>query len=155
MKRSGKLVVLFRLLFFVCFFAALSLMFGGRLKSDEAGEGLKLPEVVVVGQDSVRLKGFRDFSLMPMIAPGTKLKPEHDALTLQENSPASAPKWTTPDIQSPGCAYRNAVTAYVARGISGAAGFYRSGKQQYLDGAFHEAEYYFATGMEKYRPRQH
>ncbi len=150
MKRSGKLVVLFRLLFFICFFAVLSLTFGGRLKSDEAGEGLNLPEVVVVGQDSVRLKGFRDFSLMPMIAPGTKLKPVHDTLTLQENSPSAAPQWTTPDIQSPGCAYRNAVTAYVARGISGAAGFYRSGKQQYLDGAFHEAEYYFTTGMEKY-----
>jgi len=150
MKKSGKLVDLLRLLIFICFFAVLSLTFGGRLKSDEAGEGLKLPEVVVVGQDSVRLKGFRDFSLMPMIAPGTKLKPEQDVLILQGSNPAAAPKWTTPDIQSPGCAYRNAVTAYMARGISGAAGFYRSGKQQYLDGAFHEAEYYFITGMEKY-----
>ncbi len=150
MKRSSNIAALCRLLLFVCFFAVLSLTFGGRLKSDEAGEGLKLPEVVVVGQDSVRLKGFRDFSLMPMIAPGTKLRPEHDALTLQEGSPSAAPKWTTPEMQSPGCAYRNAVTAYVARGISGAAGFYRSGKQQYLDGAYHEAEYYFTTGMEKY-----
>jgi len=140
----------FRVFFCICCLALLSLTFTSGLKSDQAGEGLNLPEVVVVGQDSVKLKGFRDFSLMPLIAPGTKLEPVNDVLTLEENNTTSAPKWTTPEIQSPGCAYRNAVTAYVARGITGAAGYYRSGKQQYLEGAFHEAKYYFSTGLEKY-----
>ncbi len=140
----------FRLLFFICCLAVWSLTFTSGLKSDQAGEGLNLPEVVVVGQDSVKLKGFRDFTLMPLIAPGTKLEPVNDVLTLEENNTASAPKWTTPEIQSPGCAYRNAVTAYMARGIAGAAGYYRSGKQQYLEGAYHEAKYYFSTGLEKY-----
>ncbi len=134
----------------MCCLAAMSLTFTSGLKSDQAGEGLNLPEVVVVGEDSVKLKGFRDFTLMPLIAPGTKLEPVSDVLTLEESNPTTAPKWTTPEIQSPGCAYRNAVTAYVARGITGAAGYYRSGKQQYLEGAYHEAKYYFSTGLEKY-----
>jgi len=141
---------LFRISVFICCFAFLSLTFTSGLKSDQAGEGLNLPEVVVVGQDSVKLEGFRDFSLMPLIAPGTKLEPVDDVLTLNESHATSAPEWTTPDIQSPGCAYRNVVTAYVARGFTGAAGYYRSGKQQYLDGAYHEARYYFSTGLEKY-----
>ncbi len=139
-----------RVFFCICCFALLSLTFTSGLKSDQAGEGLKLPEVVVVGQDSVKLKGFRDFTLMPLIAPGTKLEPVDDVLALEASNTTSAPKWTTPEIKSPGCAYRNAVTAYMARGITGAAGFYRSGKQKYLDGAYHEARYYFSTGLEKY-----
>lgn len=145
-----KPIAAFRLSFLICSLAVLSLTFTSGLKSDQAGEGLNLPEVVVVGQDSVKLKGFRDFTLMPLIAPGTKLEPVNDVLILEENKTTSTPKWTTPEIQSPGCAYRNAVTAYMARGFTGAAGYYRSGKQQYLDGAYHEAKYYFSTGLEKY-----
>lgn len=150
MMRLFKPRAVFRLSFFICCFAVLSLSFTSGLKSDQAGEGLNLPEVVVVGEDSVKLKGFRDFTLMPLIAPGTKLEPVSDVLTLKESNATTAPKWATPAIQSPGCAYRNAVTAYVARGITGAAGYYRSGKQQYLEGAYQEAKYYFSTVLEKY-----
>ncbi|MCK5541026.1 MAG: hypothetical protein KAI69_08850, partial [Deltaproteobacteria bacterium] len=54
------------------------------LFSNQSGEGLHLPEVVVIGEDSARLEGFRDFSLLPALAPGIKLESEADIPTLVE-----------------------------------------------------------------------
>ncbi len=121
-----------------------------RLVSDQAGAGLQLPEVVIIGRDSVRLEGFRDFTIMPLVAPGTKPQPVGDQLDVAAEQSAAAPEWNRPEVQSPGCAYRNAVTAYLARGLTGAAGYYRSGKQQYIDGAYQEAEYYFQELLRRY-----
>jgi len=127
-----------------------TLSWTSRLVSDQAGAGLQLPEVVVVGRDSVKLEGFRDFAIMPMVAPGTKPQPVSDQLDLARERSAAAPEWSRPEVQSPGCAYRHAVTAYLARGLTGAAGYYRSGKQQYIDGAYQEAAYYFQELLSRF-----
>ncbi|MBN2231944.1 MAG: tetratricopeptide repeat protein [Deltaproteobacteria bacterium] len=112
--------------------------------------GIELPEVVVVGRDTVVLEGFRDFSLMPLIAPGRKLEPQEDRLELAARKPDVDPQWTAPAVSSPGCAYRNAVTAYVARGFTGAEGYYLSGKQKYLEGLQNEARYYLDEMLRRY-----
>ncbi|MBN2333489.1 MAG: tetratricopeptide repeat protein [Deltaproteobacteria bacterium] len=131
-------------------FAVLTLSWSPGLKSDQAGKGLTLPEVVVVGRDSVKLEGFRDFTLMPLLDPGTKLEPADDQLAFDTGGNETSPVWTTPELQSPGCTYRHSVTAYLARGFTGAEGYYYSGKQQYVDGVYQEARYYFSTGIEKF-----
>ncbi len=112
---------------------------------------MHLPEVVVVGEDSARLEGFRDFGLLPGLAPGIKLEPVADNLTLDANINQPGPGWETAAAQTPGCAYRNPVTASLARGFGGAQGYYRSGRQKYLDGLLDEAEDYFRIGLKKYK----
>ncbi len=121
------------------------------LFSNQSGEGLHLPEVVVIGEDSARLEGFRDFGLLPALAPGIKLEPVVDNLTLEANKSQPGPGWETAAAQTPGCAYRNPVTASLARGFAGAEGYYRSGRQKYLDGLLDEAEDYFKIGLEKFK----
>ena len=111
---------------------------------------MQLPEVVVIGEDSARLEGFRDFGLLPVLAPGIKLEPVADKLTLDESEKGSSPNWETAAAQAPGCAYRNPVTASLARGFSGAEGYYRSGRQKYLDGLLGEAGEYFQAGLKKF-----
>ncbi len=121
------------------------------LFSNQSGDGLNLPEVVVVGEDSARLEGFRDFGLLPKLAPGIKLEPVADNLTLKSGAAGSGPGWETAQIQAPGCAYRNSLTASLARGFSGAEGYYRSGRQKYIEGLLLEARTYFIEGLKKYK----
>ncbi len=121
------------------------------LFSNQSGAGLELPEVVVIGEDSARLEGFRDFGLLPKLAPGIKLEPVADNLTLKTGSTGSGPGWETAQTKAPGCAYRNALTASLARGFEGAEGYYRSGRQKYIEGLLLEAQTYFKEGLEKYR----
>ena len=121
------------------------------LFSNQSGDGLHLPEVVVIGEDSARLEGFRDFGLLPALAPGIKLEPVADITTLGDAENGPGPGWETAAAQTPGCAYRNPVTASLARGFSGAEGYYRSGRQKYLEGLFGEAGEYFQAGLDKFR----
>jgi TolA-binding protein len=120
------------------------------LFSNQSGEGLRLPEVVVIGEDCARLEGFRDFGLLPALAPGIKLEPVADKLTLEASEKGAGPNWETAAAQTPGCAYRNPVTASLARGFSGAEGYYRSGRQKYLDGLLDDAGEYFQAGLKKF-----
>ena len=120
------------------------------LFSNQSGEGLHLPEVVVIGEDSARLEGFRDFGLLPALAPGIKLEPVADIPILGDAENGSGPEWETAAAQTPGCAYRNPVTASLARGFSGAEGYYRSGRQKYLDGLLDDAGKYFQAGLDKF-----
>ena len=120
------------------------------LFSNQSGAGLELPEVVVIGEDNARLEGFRDFGLLPALAPGIKLEPVAGNLTLKVGA-GSGPDWETAAAQTPGCAYRNPVTASLARGFGGAEGYYRSGRQKYLDGLLGEAQAYFKAGLEKFK----
>ena len=119
------------------------------LFSNQSGEGLVLPEIVVVGEDRARLEGFRDFGLLPALAPGVKLEPVAENLTLAGRE-SSAPRWETATTKAPGCAYRNPVTASLARGLGGAEAYYNSGRQKYLEGLMDEAESYFKLGLQKY-----
>lgn len=121
------------------------------LFSNQSGDGLNLPEVVVVGEDSARLEGFRDFGLLPKLAPGIKLDPVTDNLTLKSGVAGSGPGWETAETQAPGCAYRNSLTASLARGFGGAEGYYRSGRQKYIEGLLLEARSYFSEGLEKFK----
>ncbi len=121
------------------------------LFSNQSGDGLNLPEVVVVGEDSARLEGFRDFGLLPKLAPGIKLEPVADNLTLKSGASGSGPGWETAQTQAPGCAYRNSLTASLARGFNGAEGYYRSGRQKYIEGLLLEARRYFTDGLKKFR----
>ncbi|MBN2809901.1 MAG: tetratricopeptide repeat protein [Deltaproteobacteria bacterium] len=121
------------------------------LFSNQSGEGLQLPEVVVLGEDRARLEGFRDFGLLPALAPGIKLEPVADNLTLDARTGQSGPEWETAAAQAPGCAYRNPLTASLARGFNGAEGYYRSGRQKYIEGLLGEAEAYFTAGLEKFK----
>ena len=119
------------------------------LFSNQSGDGLHLPEVVVIGEDRARIEGFRDFGLLPALAPGIKLEPVAENLTLEAGA-SPGPDWETAAAQTPGCAYRNPVTASLARGFGGAEGYYRSGRQKYLDGLLDEANAYFRAGLEKF-----
>jgi len=121
------------------------------LFSNQSGDGLNLPEIVVVGEDSARLEGFRDFGLLPKLAPGIKLEPVADNLTLKSGAVGSGPGWETAPTQAPGCAYRNSLTASLARGFGGAEGYYRSGRQKYIEGLLLEARSYFAEGLKKFK----
>ncbi|MCD6431029.1 MAG: tetratricopeptide repeat protein [Deltaproteobacteria bacterium] len=121
------------------------------LFSNQSGEGLHLPEVVVIGEDSARLEGFRDFGLLPALAPGIKLEPVADKLTLEVSESRTGPNWETAAAQTPGCAYRNPVTASLARGFGGVESYYRSGRQKYLDGLLDEAKGYFRAGLKKFK----
>ena len=136
---------------FAWLFLLLSLFNWQPLFSNQSGDGLNLPEVVVVGEDSARLEGFRDFGLLPKLAPGIKLEPVADNLTLKTGAAGSGPNWETAQTQAPGCAYRNSLTASLARGLGGAESYYRSGRQKYIDGLLLEARSYFAKGLAKYR----
>ncbi len=120
------------------------------LFSNQSGDGLKLPEVVVVGEDRARLEGFRDFGLLPALAPGIKLEPVADRLNLSPGRDDASPRWETASGPAPGCAYRNPVTASLARGLGGAEAYYSSGRQKYLEQLFDEARGYFLTGLDKY-----
>jgi tetratricopeptide (TPR) repeat protein len=131
------------LLLFGCLFSWAPLF------SNQSGDGLVLPEVVVVGEDRARLEGFRDFGLLPALAPGIKLEPMAESLTLAGRE-TSAPRWETATSKAPGCAYRNPVTASLARGLGGAEAYYSSGRQKYLEGLMDEAENYFRLGLKKY-----
>jgi len=121
------------------------------LFSNQSGEGLHLPEVVIIGEDSARLEGFRDFGLLPALAPGIKLEPVAEKLTFEVSESRPGPNWETAVAQTPGCAYRNPVTASLARGLGGAESYYRSGRQKYLDGLLDEAGKYFRAGLKKFR----
>ncbi len=121
------------------------------LFSNQSGDGLNLPEVVVVGEDSARLEGFRDFGLLPKLAPGIKLEPVADNLTLKSGATGPGPGWETAQTQAPGCAYRHSLTASLARGFGGAEGYYRSGRQKYIEGLLLEAHSYFSEGLKKYK----
>ena len=92
------------------------------LFSNQSGDGLHLPEVVVIGEDRARIEGFRDFGLLPALAPGIKLEPVAENLTLEAGA-SPGPDWETAAAQTPGCAYRNPVTASLARGFGGAEGY--------------------------------
>jgi len=120
------------------------------LFSNQSGEGLNLPEVIVVGEDSARLEGFRDFSLLPVLVPGIKLEPVEEGLTLAVDRGVTQPDWRTASGPVPGCVYRNPVTASLARGLTGAEGYYRSGRQKYLEGLLTDAEIYFKAGLDKF-----
>ncbi len=121
------------------------------LFSNQSGDGINLPEVVVVGEDSARLEGFRDFGLLPKLAPGIKLEPVADNLTLKSGATDPGPGWETAQTQAPGCAYRNSLTASLARGFGGAEGYYRSGRQKYIEGFLLEARSYFTEGLKKFK----
>ncbi|MCK5680106.1 tetratricopeptide repeat protein, partial [bacterium] len=45
----------------------------------------------------------------------------------------------------------NPVTASLARGFGGAEGYYRSGRQKYLEGLLFDARIYFKAGLEKFK----
>jgi len=120
------------------------------LFSNQSGDGLKLPEVVVVGEDRARLEGFRDFGLLPALAPGIKLEPVADRLNLSAGQDSASPRWESASSTAPGCAYRNPVTASLARGLGGAEAYYNSGRQKYLERLFDEARTYFLAGLDKY-----
>ncbi len=121
------------------------------LFSNQSGDGLNLPEVVVVGEDSARLEGFRDFGLLPKLAPGLKLEPVADNVILNPETSGSGPGWETASSRAPGCAYRNSLTAALARGFNGAEGYYRSGRQKYIEGLLGEARSYFVAGLKKFK----
>jgi len=138
--------------YIIAWLLLLGLLFNWQpLFSNQSGAGLELPEVVVIGEDSARLEGFRDFGLLPKLAPGIKLEPVADNLTLKDDAGGSGPGWETAQTQAPGCAYRNALTASLARGFNGAEGYYRSGRQKYIDGLLLEAQNYFKRGLDKFR----
>ncbi len=119
------------------------------LFSNQSGRGIELPEIVVLGQDRARLEGFRDFSLLPALVPG--LKPEPVAGKLEMAAVQGAgPEWKTASGPAPGCAYRNVLTASLARGFGGLEAYYNSGRQKYLEGLEDEAAIYFSAGLEKY-----
>lgn len=120
------------------------------LQGDQSGAGLELPAVIVVGQDRARLEGFREFGLLPELVPGIKLKPATENLVLSDQQVTLEPDWRTASGQAPGCAYRNPVTASLARGLGGVEAYYRSGRQKYLEGLYSEAESFFLTGLRKY-----
>jgi tetratricopeptide (TPR) repeat protein len=102
-------------------------------------EALELPEVVVRGIDRVRLEADRA-GVLPLEAP--RLAQAAVRMDLPEGALPPPSLGAAPPVQSPGCAYRNAVTGALARATGGAEGVYKSALERLSRDELDEAAVY-------------
>ncbi len=121
--------------------AALSLVAPMALGVSPPPGSLELPEVVVRGIDDVRLEAQRR-GVLPLepariAQAAVRVEVPSDVLPTPELQRA-------PPVQSPGCAYRNPMTAAIARAAKGSEGLYRSALQHLSRDELDKAAYFLA-----------
>ncbi len=124
----------------ICIFLVLPFIIGVTPSLQWGDTPLKtnLPPVIITGESTYKIVETRRIPVPSPFLPGGKERPVIIVTTAGETIPPKENK-AQPTPQTPGCAYRNSITAQVATFFKGAEAYEKRGKYLFLNRRYAEA----------------